>query len=67
MVEKCKLQAQSFAIKTKEDKNQFIQRFKAYSVTDKTQKKKALKIAQQMAGDIDLTEVFEDKSKKEEI
>ena len=33
---------------------------KAYSVIDKTQKKKAMKLAQKMAVDVDLTDVFID-------
>ncbi|CDW86303.1 UNKNOWN [Stylonychia lemnae] len=65
MIEKCKVQTQNAAIKSKEDKNQFIQRLKAYSVIDKNQKKKAQKIALQLATDIDLGEVFADKKKDE--
>eukprot|EP00347_Sterkiella_histriomuscorum_P020705 403336794 len=63
MLEKCKLQTQTQAIRSKEDKQQFIQRLKAYSVTDQTQKKKAQKMAQKLAGDVDLTDVFQDQGK----
>ena len=69
MVDKCKVEAQTQALKEKEAKFKAIMRLKDLSVIDKKEKAKTMKVALKLAGDdIDLAEVFKDlpQKKKEE-
>jgi hypothetical protein len=63
MIEKCKLEAANQSIKLKEDKIRALHQLKNLSIVDKSDKLKARKLAERIAGDIDLTEVFKDVEK----
>lgn len=59
MLEKAKLQTQNQALRQKEDKQEFMQRMKAYSLVDAKAKRKAHRMAKQLVGEgIDLSEVL---------
>ena len=52
-------------MKNKEQKIQAILKLKALSVIDKNEKIKAKQLAQKLAGEIDLEEIFKDEPKEE--
>lgn len=60
MVEKCKLEVQTHALKNKEFKMQSIFKLKGLSVLDKQEKNKTKKIAQQLIGEVDIEHIFKD-------
>jgi hypothetical protein len=64
MIEKCKLEAANQSIKLKEQKIRALQQLKNLSIVDKSDKLKAKKLAERIAGDVDLTDVFKEAEKE---
>ena len=66
LVDKCKIESQNNAHKIKEDRVQAILKLKDFDILtpDKKRRQKAREIAEKLAKDIDLEEVFKEIPKK---
>ena len=64
MIEKCKVEVSAQQLKNKELKMKAILKLKDLSIMNRSERLKNLKLAKQLAGDVDLEEVFKLPEKK---
>lgn len=64
MIDKCKLEVKNQHMLNKDKKIKAIIKLQGHSILDKNEKQKTLQMAQKLASEVDLTEVFKEIEKK---